>query len=112
METENINMATTKIKLAQFINVELTRKNISLSKLSKETKIPLTCLFSWKSGVFPRLNEKNMQYLERLSKYFNVPVQKILFGYLEPEKSTEVLLENTFMDGKNKYRFKIEKILD
>lgn len=110
MKPEETLMAVPKIKLAQFLHAELSKKNITLSKLAKDTKIPLTCLFSWKSGVSPRLNEKNLQYLERLSNYFSVSVQKILFGSSDTERNSEILFESIFRDGKNKYRLKIEKI--
>lgn len=111
MLPENSLMAVTKIKLAQFLHTELSKKNTTLSKLAKETKIPKTCLHSWESGVCPRLSDKTMQYLERLSKHFDIPVQQILFGTMDKdENSTDILFESIFRDGKHKYRLKIEKM--
>lgn len=110
MRHENTLMSEPKIKLAQFLQLELGKKNTTLSKLAKDTNIPKTCLHSWESGVFPRLNDKNLQYLERLSLYFDVSVQKILFGTAETEAGSEILFESIFSDGKNKYRLKVEKL--
>lgn len=110
MITDNVKMVLPRIQLSQFLKSELSKKDISLSKLAKEINVPKTCLHSWENGVFPRLNEKNLIYLGRLSIYFNVSVLKILFGEVEIDSAIEVLFESTFKDGKNSYRFRIEKL--
>ena len=92
--------------------IKLSKKNISLSKLSREINVPKSSIANWEAGIGLRLNEQNMEYLERLSNYFNVPVQTILFGHFDHDSKKEVLFESTFRDGFTKYRFRIEKISD
>ena len=112
MQPEDNSMSPLKMRLGEFLNKELARGKINLTRLAKETNVPKTCLHSWGAGVSPRLNEKNLLYLHRLSKYFNVPIQKILFGAFEHNLKEEVLYEGVFMEGKNKFRLTIHKLKD
>lgn len=110
MVPENESMAELKMRLGSFLAREKAKRNINLTQLSKVTGIPKTCLHNWESGIAPRLSDKNLQYLARLSKFFNVSVHFILFGTTEREVIHETLHEHTFEDGKIKYKVKIERL--
>ena len=110
METDDDFMADLKVRLGQFLVKEKAKRKINLSRLAKETNVPKTCLHNWESGIAPRLSEKNLQYLTRLSKFFNVSVHKMLFGTNEKESQLETLHEHVFEEGKTKLRLRIEKI--
>lgn len=110
MLPENDSMAELKIRLGTFLSREKAKRNINLTQLAKLTNIPKTCLHNWESGIAPRLSDKNLQYLSRLSKYFNVSIHRMLFGVNEKEVSINTIHEHTFEEGKIKYRIRLDKL--
>lgn len=100
-----------KIRLSEFIQNELARRSLSVTKLSNATGIPRSLLHDWvQANVNPTLNNKNIKHIEKLSDYFGVSIVKIIFGNLEEGSKTEILFSSTFLDGKNRYRLTVERL--
>jgi ribosome-binding protein aMBF1 (putative translation factor) len=110
MEVDNTTMSETKLNLAAFLSNEIDKRNISLSKLAQELKVPKTCLHSWANGVALKLNEKNLEYLNRIAAYFQVSVTKLLLNTQSGDKCADIILETTFRQGFQTFKLKIEKI--
>lgn len=56
------------------IQTLLDKQGITAYRLSKETKIPYTCLVDWKQGRSKPKADK----LLKLANYFNVPIEFFL----------------------------------
>lgn len=104
---ENARMI--KLNLSDYLENELRRRQISLSKLASETGISKATLHGWLSGVSPKLTPKNIAHLESLSDYLGVSVLKLLLGELRLDK-TQILFSSTFRDGKSSYKLTVEKL--
>ncbi len=79
-------MKTLKDNLNRF----LKSQNISLTELSKKTKVPKTNLHSWTTGANPQLDQ-----LKRVCEVLQVSVHELAFGGADPyePKSEEILKE-------------------
>ena len=110
---ENSTYMEIKIRLSEFIQNELQKRNLSVTKLSQETRIPRSLIHDWvQSNVSPTLNNKNIKNIEKLADYFGVSVVKLIFGNLDENAKSDVLFSSTFKDGRVSYRITIEKLED
>ena len=56
-------------------NKLVEERETNVSKISKETGIPMTTMYDWKHG---RTGAPSIKYLKPLSEYFDVPVSYFL----------------------------------
>jgi hypothetical protein len=87
---------------------EMKNRSITVTSLARMTEIPRTTLHDWISGRLP--SSKNIHHLSKLSDFFNVSLNELLFGTQDKNYTSEILSCSTFKDGKNHYKVTIEKM--
>lgn len=102
-----------RIKLSEFIQSELQKRNLSITKLAAETGIPRSLLHDWvQSNISPTLNNKNIKHIEKLSDFFGVSIVRLIFGNIDEKSKATTLFSSTFKDGRNSYRLTVERITE
>ena len=97
-----------KIKIQDILKQELKVRKLTLNALAKECSIPPSVLHGWLNGTLP--SAKNIHHIKTLSDFFDVSIEKLLFGEKQKEASRSILFQSTFTDGKTQYRLTVEKI--
>ncbi len=77
-------------KLKDNLQLLLKKRNISMSELSKLSKVPKTNLHSWSNGTNPQLDQ-----LKCVADALEVSIHELAFGLPDPyePKSDEILKE-------------------
>lgn len=96
-----------KIVLDKEMDAQMKLRKMSVSELSKRTRIPYSTLLDWKHGRKP--SSKNIHLLLLLSNFFEITLSQLLFGISE-EKNSDILFTSTFRDGNTTYKLTVEKI--
>jgi hypothetical protein len=96
-----------KIILDKVIESQMKQRKVSLSEISKKTKIPRSTLLDWSHGRKP--SSKNIHLLLNLSKFFEITLNQLLFGIISDTR-TEILFTSTFKDNHSTYRLTVERI--
>ena len=89
------------------MEAQMKLRKMSVSELSKRTKIPYSTLLDWKHGRKP--SSKNIHLLLLLSNFFDITLSQLLFGISEDRRS-DILFTSTFKDGSTTYKLTVEKI--
>lgn len=105
-------MSEIKIQLAECIQDECRKRNISLSRMASLSGLSRSTLYDWSAtGAYPKLDGTGIKNLGKLAKFLEIPIAQLVFGKTD-ELKTDILFESTFRDGSHKYRLKIEKITE
>ena len=62
----------------------LEKERISITKLAKETEVPIQTIHGWLVGK----NPSNANHLKKVAKYFKVTIHYLLFGEEDPFEKT------------------------
>jgi transcriptional regulator with XRE-family HTH domain len=85
-----------KMKLAHNLKLVMAQRRITLSELSRATKIPKSSLSDWIAGAPPR----KLDQVKRVADHFEMSLDDLAFGDLDedsdskPKKKTEKLTED------------------
>lgn len=97
-----------EVKIKEVLKRELKNRGESLSHVAKKTKIPLSTLHGWSTGVLP--TAKNLHLIKTLSDYFGISIATILFNVHEETSKEKILFSSEFTDELRRYRLVIEKL--
>lgn len=97
-----------KIRLAEALSREIEERDMTVSKLAKECKIPISVLHGWINGTSP--SAKNIHHLYSLCQYLDLSLDQLLFGVRTSMKDRSIIFQSIFMDGENQYKLTVEKI--
>lgn len=97
-----------KINLQQVLKREMKNRGISINKLSKSCRIPVSVLHGWIQGALP--SAKNLHHIQSLSEYLGLSFEMLLFNREPSRKNAIILFSSEFIDGKSKYKILIEKM--
>lgn len=73
------------MKLAKRLRHLLAEKDLTISQLSRATKIPRQTLDNWASGQEPR----SLNQVKKVADYFNISVDNLCFGKEQKTSITE-----------------------
>ena len=85
-----------EMKLAHNLKVVMAQRRITLSELSRATKIPKSSLSDWIAGAPPR----KIDHLKRVADHFEMSLDDLAFGDLgevnesKPKKQIEKLTQD------------------
>lgn len=97
-----------KIRLGEALSREIEERDMTVSKLAKECKIPISVLHGWINGTYP--SAKNIHHLHSLCQYLDLSLDQLLFGVKSSLKDRSIIFQSIFMDGDNQYKLTVEKI--
>lgn len=97
-----------EIKLKDVLKRELKNRGESLSHVARKTKIPLSTIHGWSTGILP--TARNLHYIKTLADYFEISISTMLFNVVEEKSSEKILFSSEFTDENRRYRLVIEKI--
>ncbi len=95
-----------KIFLQEVLKRELKSRNVAISTVARDCRIPASVLHGWTQGTLP--SAKNLHHLLTLSDYLNISLSVLLFN--KREESSSVLFSSEFADGEMKYKLLVEKV--
>ena len=104
------------LKLGDVLKLEMKRKNLTISQLSKQCGISRTTIHNWIQGIGPSAN--NIPSLMKLCIYFEVSLEYLLFGVEisnsfskgTPEISESIVYEGSFEDKGQSYSVVINRL--
>ena len=104
------------LKLGDVLKLEMKRKNLTISQLSKQCGISRTTIHNWIQGIGPSAN--NIPSLMKLCIYFEVSLEYLLFGVEisnsfskgPPETSESIVYEGSFEDKGKSYSVVINRL--
>lgn len=105
--TETVRM---KVKLVVVLNREMKARSLTVTKLSRLANIPRSTLFDWSEGRLP--SSRNLHYLAKLSNFFKISLNELLFDTKDQINCEEVLFSALFKDGLTNYKLLVVKIND
>lgn len=97
-----------EVQLKRVMARELKSRSMTISSLSKLTKIPRTTLHDWYNGRLP--SSRNIHYLHTLSEFFSISLSRLLFDIKGIEGGSSIVHSSNFIDGTESYRLTIEKV--
>jgi transcriptional regulator with XRE-family HTH domain len=81
------------MKLAQTIIRLCKEKSISLSRLAKETGVPVQTLHGWTEGR----KAVNLVHLKKVAQHLEVPIHELIYGDRDPfESASSEMLKEIF----------------
>ncbi|MBY0554228.1 helix-turn-helix transcriptional regulator [bacterium] len=87
------------------LNKLLKQNNMTLTELSRKSKVPKTNLHSWTTGANPQLDQ-----LKRVCAVLEVPLHEMAFGESDPfEATSEEILKEIFTGDVRVTLHRIEK---
>lgn len=93
------------MELRTNLTLLLKKRRMSLTSLSKASKVPLSTLHSWTTGK----TTLNLEQLKRVSLVLEVPTHELIYGCPDPfDSSTDEVLKEVFAGD---VRVTIHKIL-
>lgn len=95
-----------EIKLSEVLKREISKKGITLGKLSEISQVPKSTLHDWSVGRLP--SGKNIHYLLSVAKSLDLSLETLLFGK-ELKSSEEVLFSSEFVDEGRAYKMEIKR---
>ena len=66
------------------LNELIQNERITITKLAKETGVPIQTIHGWLVGK----NPSNANHLRKVAKYFKVSIHYLLFGEVDPFDNT------------------------
>ena len=75
------NQESQNLVFSHILEELMKEREITYKKLSLETGIPKTTLFTWSTGSIPR----NLHDLRKVADFFDVEIHYLLFGESDPK---------------------------
>jgi transcriptional regulator with XRE-family HTH domain len=105
LESEKRRM---EIKLDVVLKREFKARDLTVSQVSKECRIPKTTLQDWTTGVKP--SAKTLHYLYDLASFLELSLKGLLFNVTDTNQNAEIIMSTVFLDRGTHYRITIEKL--
>ena len=97
------------MKLSQTLSKICTERKLNLSKLAKETGVPIQTIHGWTEGR----KAVNLAHLRKVAEYLKIPIFELLYGERDSfELSSEEILRELFSGDIRVTVHKIEKRRD
>lgn len=106
--SEMVSPISACMKLKENLRRLIDGRGVSLTKLSKASKVPVTTISNWLSGQSP----KNIEQVKNIAGYFELTVDELVFGVGQKAKQKSVIeefAENEIYAGK--YEVILRKII-
>lgn len=83
------------IKIGQTLSMLMKQKRMSLTEISKNTKVPVSTISEWLSNRTP----KNPVQVSKVSKFLSVSLHFLLFGEEDSSEPIQRIIKNDIFQG-------------